>query len=55
MSQYFQHYSDVALSLVGFFLFATVFLGWVVITGLKSNRDVYESIAKKMLNDGDQT
>jgi putative Mn2+ efflux pump MntP len=53
MSQYFSHYSDVWMSLIGFGLFAFVFIGWVIVTGLPGNKKTYESIAKNILNDGE--
>jgi|GEM_PF-3861171 len=53
MSQYFTHYTDVVLSLVGFGLFAFVFIGWIFFTGLKQNREAYKKIAQEILTDGE--
>lgn len=53
MSQYFTHYTDVYLSLVGFGLFAFVFIGWVLFTGMKQNREIYKKIAQDILTDGE--
>lgn len=53
MSQYFAHYTDTTLSLIGFGLFAAVFVGSLIWTNLKANRAIYEDIANKILIDGE--
>lgn len=53
MSQYFTHYTDVYLSLVGFGLFVFIFVGWLLITAIPQNRKNYEEIAQKILTDGE--
>ena len=55
MSQYFTHYTDAALSLVGFGLFAAVFFGSLIWTGLTANKKSYETIASEILKDGENS
>ena len=54
MSQYFAKYTDVSISLFGFGLFATVFIGWVIWTGQEKQKKNYDVIAKNILSDGEQ-
>ena len=53
MSQYFANYTDTTLSLIGFGMFALVFVGSLIWTSIKSNRRMYDEIASKILNDGE--
>lgn len=53
MSQYFTHYSDVPLSLLGFGLFFAVFIGSLLWTAHPENKKIYKHIANHILKDGE--
>ena len=53
MREAFAHYTDAPMTVLGLCLFMAVFVGSIIWTGLKVNKEKYKKIAQQPLNDGD--